>query len=296
MGNKHTSQSQHKRTHIDPQQPFNQLPQLFGPLNGYYYHIQDKQLAIENNEQNTNHEIPFLFKYNAVDFENMQKDVDARNQDDDDDKQNDMDLQSASEYQKYRFEWIYIIPNDRAPYYKVKDSSYANSLLPEDYETIRDYLAKHDPIPPHFLRKSRMADMVFQRVLKSNLSTVQHLKCKLITKNVNEKGMVRIEHPALLLWNGKKEFDAHSEVEAFYIIHLRKLPKQYESEEDKKENKETIEIECRPILAYDLERDGWDCKSYKSQDLKLEHGLIDVAHWCLKYEMEHNYEYHQYTR
>eukprot|EP00483_Globobulimina_turgida_P006821 UN06833 len=137
-----------------------------------------------------------------------------------------------------------------------------------------------------------MADMVFQGAIKSTLRNVKELKCRIITKEMNDASIINIQHPALLIWRRSEKFDEHNE-KAFYIIHLRKLSPEYQSEEEKKENMEQIEIECRPILKHSLDRNKWDY--YKEQNLDLKHGLVDIAHWCLKYEMEHDYKYDQYA-
>ncbi len=45
MGNKQGRNRTNYTDYNDPEQPFNDLPTLWGPLNGYYYHIKDKDLA-----------------------------------------------------------------------------------------------------------------------------------------------------------------------------------------------------------------------------------------------------------
>eukprot|EP01084_Bolivina_argentea_P088015 158893_1 len=295
MGNKQTRARTNYTDYNDPEQPFFDLPQLWGPLNGYYYHIKDKHLAIDNDKNNTNHKIPFIFFYNAVDYENIIKDepnknsdinnINYENKEENNESENEIDASTLKEYQQYRFEWVYITCNDNVSYHKMNDSSYLNSLLPDQYQQIRTYLAKKDPIPPHFLRRARMAGMVFQGVQESSLRDINELSCRVITKRINNKNVINIDHPALLIWKRSEEFGEYND-RAFYIIHLRKLPKEYQSDDEKKQNLDQIEIECKPILRHNLDKDEWNYKNYKDQNLTLKNGLIDIAHWCLKYEME----------
>ncbi len=127
-----------------------------------------------------------------------------------------------------------------------------------------------------------MADLVFQGCAESSLRHIKELKCRVITKKVSNSNVIGVEHPALLIWKRSEEFGEHSD-RAFSIIHLRKLPKEYQSSEEQKLNKEQIEIECRPVLRHSLDRDKWNYETCKDQNLELSHGLIDIAHWCLKY-------------
>ena len=49
---------------------------------------------------------------------------------------------------------------------------------------------------------------------------------------------------------------------------------------------EEMEIESRAVFRKELDDKGWVYKYEREQDLKLENGLTDIAHWCLKYEMK----------
>merc|ERR1712013_427365 len=73
-------------------------------------------------------------------------------------------------------------------------------------------------------------------------------------------------------------------------IHLKKLPKQYAQSGD-----DEIEIECRNTLIHDLRREKWNLTECTEQALNVQRGVVDIAHWCLKYEMQRRYEYGTYS-
>ena len=288
------------------------LPNIYGPLNGYYYHKDDKAKAIENDKQNANHEIEVIFKYTGVDLENIQKQVnnnnndDDKNNDDNDDKKDEnkdyhdalsdndnndnSDLESLKEFQKTKFEWQYIVNNDNMPYRQISDTSYKIS---DKYEEIRFHLSKYDPIPPVFLRKAKMAGKVMSAVIGCRLEKMCKLKCRIIVKNVSESKLANIYHPALLLWDPKENFGEQSD-DRGYIIHLIKLAKEFQTKQMIEQNKEEMEIECRSLLRKELDDNGWEYNKYDVQDLNLKNGLTSIGHWCLKYEMKNGYKYERY--
>jgi len=301
---------------------------LYGPLHGYYYHADDRRKAIENDEHGASHKIPYIFKYNATDFENILKpkakqaasnnannqpqkptgheielQVEEKQHANEEEEKNanttitddapaDDEMIALKEYQKCRFEWIYIDPDDKAPYRAIDDIS--NGRLPAKYEAIRHYLEVNDPIPPHFLRKARMADKVLHDATGNSLCEVRELKCKIITRIVDTKSMVAAYHPGLLIWRRTEQFGNYSD-DRGTLVHLKKLPPEFLSEEAKQQKRDEIEIECRAVTRSTLQHDQWDYKSCKEQELRLEHGLRDIAHWCLKYEMAQKYQYHTYS-
>ena len=141
---------------------------------------------------------------------------------------------------------------------------------------------------------SGMADMVFQGAELSSLRNVRELQCRIITKSVSDT-MVRFKHPALLIWDREETFGQLKQI--FCLIHLKKLPREYvQSDEAKGQGMgEQIEIECRSALIGDLKREKWNLTECKEQALNVQHGVVDIAHWCLKYEMLHRYEYRKYS-
>ena len=74
-------------------------------------------------------------------------------------------------------------------------------------------------------------------------------------------------------------------------IHLVKVNKVNLTQEEIQSGAERFEIQCRSTIRSDLQDQSWDIETNKVQDLKLENGLVDVAHWCLKYELEQNYAF-----
>eukprot|EP01084_Bolivina_argentea_P134464 237174_1 len=259
--------------------PFKDLPELFGPYNGYYYHIEDKTLLEKGNT------IRCGFRYNAIDYEDIETTPNGDDTTNTDEQNTDNNNNETKQPTQSRYEWIYI---DNIAFHKIKQQI----SLPDKYEKIRAYLSSNDPIPPHFCSKAKMTNIIFTKISSSSLSHNRQLKCRIATKYVGEKSGEKIHHPALLIWRKNEEFCKFND-RPVMLMHLTKVPDKYKDENEKKEGKERIEIQCRPINKYQLERDEWKY-DYEIQDLKVEHGLIDIAHWSLKYEMDNNYEYGKY--
>ena len=135
--------------------------------------------------------------------------------------------------------------------------------------------------------------MVFQGAEQSRLRDVKELQCRIITKRVMSD-TVRFKHPALLIWDREETFTSKRDAQIFCLIHLKKLPKQFSSPEIL-DDSEQIEIECRSALIGGLKRENWMLEECKEQALNVQHGVVDIAHWCLKYEMQRRYEYNTYS-
>ena len=78
-------------------------------------------------------------------------------------------------------------------------------------------------------------------------------------------------------------------------LYLLKLALKYLSEEQRKHKTEQIEIECRPINKSQLDKEKWKYDKFAIQEVNLDTGLLDIAHWCLKYEIKHEYKYDKYS-
>eukprot|EP01084_Bolivina_argentea_P168904 292821_1 len=275
---------------IESNQQFSDLPELVGPdNNGYYYHKDD---------QNSDN-VAFKFKYNAIDYENIQANDNQNN----DEKKDENELNNGlinTEYNKCRYDWIYTAPDD-IPSHNIKEPTYFDTqqrqmiTMPNKYEKIRLYLLKNDPIPQYFLRRAKMAGIVFQQACGSRLCGVRKFKCRIATKFLGQQYKVKAYHPALLLWDAKDSFLKYSD-SSVMMIHLTKLNDKYKDDEEKKTNKDRIEIECKPIFKdYLVNNKKWKY-DYEEQDLELENGLLDIAHWCLKYEIDNKYQYTAYLK
>ena len=142
---------------------------------------------------------------------------------------------------------------------------------------------------------AEMAGVVFQEVSDCSLSDQKQLRCKLVTKYTGDgqADVMAIKHPAMAVWDPSDDFDDKKEV-VLYLIHLVKVNERNLTQKERDENVERFEIQCRCTMRGALKEDEWDI-SGKEQDLNLNHGLVDVAHWCLKYELEKNYEYDLYS-
>ena len=98
-----------------------------------------------------------MARYNAVEYELKPQD-NALYLDDDEKKEDDDEMNEApalEEYQEFRFEWQVYAPQTKKnpPIYKVKEG-FETDLMPEEYDKIRQWLIKYDPIPPDFLHKA----------------------------------------------------------------------------------------------------------------------------------------------
>ena len=123
---------------------------------------------------------------------------------------------------------------------------------------------------------------------KCGICDLTEFKCKLVTKDTGDSKLKAIKHPALAIWDPSDDFGGKKEV-VVYLIHLVKVNKMNLTKEEIQNNIERFEIQCRGTLRSALQEQSWDILTGKVQDLKLENGLVDVAHWCLKYELEQNY-------
>eukprot|EP01084_Bolivina_argentea_P134463 237172_1 len=260
--------------------PFKDLPELFGPYNGYYYHIEDKTLLEKGNT------IRCGFRYNAIDYEDIETTPNGDDTTNTDEQNTDNNNNETKQPTQSRYEWIYI---DNIAFHKIKQQI----SLPDKYEKIRAYLSSNDPIPPHFCSKAKMTNIIFTKISSSSLSHNRQLKCRIATKYVGEKSGEKIHHPALLIWNKNEEFCKYDDKPAM-MIHLTKNEYEEKNEDEKIDlNGLEIEITCKPMNKTLLDNDNWDY-SWKEQELILESGLIDIAHWTLKYEMDNKYEYNKY--
>ena len=307
MGNTAThpqnSSSERKSRKSEPRE----MPKtLRGPINGYYYHVKDEQKVRENNEQNKESfdGIPILFKYTGIDLEQYQKEKNQNkltqqteiegqqdNKDHDDDNDN-VDLQSMKEFQSIKFEWVYLIANDPLAK-KIKEKS---DGIASEYEALRQALFQNDPIPASFMNKQKIAGKVMNTMMDTRLAKNTDLKCKIIIKEIRTKTPGAVYHPALLVWDPKKQEDISFKDDCAFMIHLIKSDPDPEEIQGKgKDNiDEEMEIECRMVTRQQLDDNGYEYERYAVQDLKLSTGLTDIGHWCLKYEMINDYKYETY--
>eukprot|EP01084_Bolivina_argentea_P009222 17249_1 len=259
MGTQHSQEAtSHGTLRIKPELPFPyDLPELFGPdKNGFYYH--QKDLAKIHDSAQTIH---IMFKYNAIDYDPHRS------------YQEKQSLKSKNN----RYKWIYVV--NHAKCYEIQQSSYYDAehqqqrTMVKEYEKIRTSLLQNDPVPPYFLRHSKLADDAYESIFCSRLCNVKQLKCRIATGK--KKQNIKRTHPALLIWDRREHFLQYNDQPVF-LIH-------WVARDDK------IQLECRHINKYELNR-NFDYYNYKEHDLQVNHGLSDIVHWCLKYDMDNNYQ------
>eukprot|EP01084_Bolivina_argentea_P255401 429557_1 len=263
MGNLSTSQTIEIDNQFKLQRPFTDLPGLIGPdSKGFYYHQQD-ETKIHSNSQNS---IKIKFKYTAIDHNKYDS------------------------FRNYRYKWVYQV-NDKltGAWHDIHKSLYYNEeekmdtvTLPQKYEIIRAYLSKKDPIPPYYLHRSKMVEEMFKSVSRSSLYNEQNLKCVIATKKIKTTNKERTSHPSLLIWDRRKGFGKYDDTGAMMI---------YLSKTKGGQKKYKIQMKCEPTTPYDLKRYKWKYSQTHQENLNLEHGLIDIVHWCLKYEIDNNYQH-----
>ena len=217
--------------------PYCDIPDLIGPLNGVYYHMDDRHKAICNYYKNQqNQEIPVIFKYMSTNIDSLE---------------GFETMAELGEYQKNRYEWIYIMsddPNDTMQYRKIFDTSCS---LPTKYEMIRRYLHEMDPLPIDFLREAKMADQILYAVSDTRLARTRRLSCRVIVKN---------HHAAILFWNSSESFTRQDDLG--FLIHVVKSDGQNCINE--------FEVEGCFVEKKQLDYTDWDCSSYSTQQLELE--------------------------